>query len=307
MTSSTVVAAAGTAVVPSLKAAAAQRPESEGPFRYCLNTSTIRGQKLPLDQVVEIAASAGYNGIEPWVREIEDFQRAGGSVADLRKQIEDRGLVVESAIAFANWIVDDDEKRKQALEQAKREMDLVAMLGGMRIAAPPAGATNQGGMDLFAVAERYRALLDVGREAGVIPQLEVWGFSKTCSRLGESVLVAVESGHPDACLLLDVYHIYKGGSDFTGIKLLGSAAMHVFHMNDYPADPPRESIGDADRIYPGDGVAPLDEILSSLQRLGFHGALSLELFNPNYWKQDPLNVARTGLLKMRESVERSLG
>ena len=54
----------------------------------------------------------------------------------------------------------------------------------------------------------------------VIPQLEVWGFSKTLSKLGETMLVAIESNQPQACVLLDVYHLYKGGSDFTGLRLL---------------------------------------------------------------------------------------
>ena len=101
----------------------------------------------------------------------------------------------------------------------------------------------------------------LGDHIGVVPQVEVWGFSKTLPRLGQAALVAIESGHPKACVLPDVYHLYKGGSDFTGLKLLNGAAVHVFHMNDYPADPPRESIGDSDRVYPGDGVAPLTDIL----------------------------------------------
>ena len=70
-------------------------------------------------------------------------------------------------------------------------------------------------------------------------------------------MVAIESGHPKACVLPDVYHLYKGGSDFAGLKLLNAAAVHVFHMNDYPANPPRSAINDSDRVYPGDGVAPL--------------------------------------------------
>ena len=32
-------------------------------FRYCLNTSTIRGQKLPLVTEIELASAAGYQGI----------------------------------------------------------------------------------------------------------------------------------------------------------------------------------------------------------------------------------------------------
>jgi sugar phosphate isomerase/epimerase len=140
----------------------------------------------------------------------------------------------------------------------------------------------------------------------VVPQVEVWGFSKSLSRLGETALVAIESGHPQACVLADVYHLYKGGSGFTGLKLLSGAALHVFHMNDYPAAPPRAKISDAERVYPGDGIAPLTQVLRDLYRLGFRGALSLELFNRGYWKQDALVVARTGLKKMRALVEKAL-
>ena len=116
------------------------------------------------------------------------------------------------------------------------------------------------------------------------------------------MLVAVESQNPQACILPDVYHLYKGGSDFAGLNLIAGSAIHCFHMNDYPADPPRATISDKDRVYPGDGVAPLTTILKSLFAVGFAGTLSLELFNPEYWKQDPLLVARTGLEKMKASV-----
>jgi sugar phosphate isomerase/epimerase len=78
--------------------------------------------------------------------------------------------------------------------------------------------------------------------------------------------------------------------------------MHVFHMNDYPADPPRERITDADRVFPGDGTAPLEEILRTLASVGFRGMLSLELFNRTYWQQPALTVARTGLEKMQQAV-----
>ena len=141
---------------------------------------------------------------------------------------------------------------------------------------------------------------------GIIPQCEVWGFSKTLNRLGETVYVAVESRHPKACVLPDVYHLYKGGSDFEGLKLLSGTAVQVFHINDYPAEPGREGISDAHRVYPGDGIAPLKEILRDLRLAGFRGFLSLELFNRDYWKQDALAVAKTGLEKMKAVVAQSL-
>jgi 2-keto-myo-inositol isomerase len=299
--------ACGAAIAGPLAAPVAQAAETPTkPFRFSLNTSTIREQKVGIVREVEIAAQAGYDAIEPWMGTLEEYVKAGGSLKDLGKKIADLGLTVESAIGFAQWIVNDDEARKNGLEQARRDMDILNQIGGKRIAAPPVGAHDKPGPDLPTAAARYRALLEVGDRMGIIPQVEVWGFSKTLSKLAETVYVAVGSNHPRACILPDVYHLNKGDSGFDSSRLLSGVAVQVFHLNDYPADPPRETINDSHRVYPGDGVAPLVPLLRDLRLAGFRGVLSLELFNRDYWKQDPLEVARTGLDKMRRVVARSL-
>lgn len=297
--------AAATLSVPRPAAAEDARPPAD-PFLYGLNTSTLHGQKLPLPDAIDIAADAGYTAIEPWIREIDEHVKGGGSLDDLGKRLRDRGLAVESAIGFPEWVVDDDARRAKGLEEAKRCMDLVARIGGKRLAAPPAGAT-QAPVDLPRVAERYRALLELGDAMGVVPEVEVWGPSRTLGRLSEAAHAALESGHPKACVLPDVFHLYKGGSPLGALHLLSATAIHVIHMNDYPADPPREAVTDAHRVYPGDGVAPLAAILRALRDIGFRGALSLELFNRDYWKRDARAVARTGLEKMRAAVRKALG
>lgn len=279
-------------------------PSSE-PLRFCLNTSTIDNGQLSLREKIEVAGAAGYQGVELWIRDIQQALESGDRLKDLQTLINDQGLKVDSAIGFATWIVDDPQQRRQGLETAKRDMDWVRQLGGRRIAAPPAGATQQPDLDLYSAAQRYRNLLELGERMEVTPQLELWGFSQSMSRLGELAFVSVESRRADACVLPDVYHIYKGGSDFTGLNLFAGSAMHVFHMNDYPAQPTRATIKDADRVYPGDGVAPLDRIMQTLKNNGFAGSLSLELFNRSYWKQEPLQVAKTGLKKMQDLVNRN--
>ena len=65
----------------------------------------------------------------------------------------------------------------------------------------------------------------------------------------------------------------------------------MFHFNDYPAEPPRSEISDAQRVYPGDGIARWAKLLRTLRNIGFRGAVSLELFNREYWNQDALLVA----------------
>lgn len=284
-----------------------QASKPTGQVKYSLNTSTIRGQKVGLVREFEIAAEAGYDAIEPWMGTINDFVKGGGSLKDLGKKARDLGLTVESAIGFARWIVDDDAERAKGFEEAKRDMDSLQQLGGKRIAAPPVGAHDKGPVDLLKASERYRQLCELGREFGIVPEVEVWGFSKALSRLGETAFVALESSHPDATILPDIYHLFKGGSGFDGLRLLSSAAVQVFHVNDYPADFPRDKIADKDRVFPGDGIAPMSAILRSVIRPERPIVLSLELFNPEYWKQDALQVARTGLEKTKGAVAKAIG
>jgi len=281
--------------------------EKRGTFRYCLNTSTIGGQKLGLLEDLDVAANAGYEGVEPWIRKITAWLDEGGTLPELKQRIADLGLTVESAIDFAPWIIDDPEERRQALETARKSMDILAQIGGKRIAAPPSGATKGEQMDLLVIAERYRALLELGDETGIVPELEIWGHSVNLSRLGFSACAAIETGHPKACLLPDVFHLYKGGSDFTGLKLLSGDMIPVMHINDYPADTSREAMKEADRIMPGDGIAPLTQILHDLTASGGETVLSLELFNRSYWKQDALDIASLGLEKMKAAVAAAIG
>jgi 2-keto-myo-inositol isomerase len=292
------------ASLPSQKSQAADDSSGSLPVRFALNMSTIRGQKLSIVQQVEVAAKAGYDGIEPWIRDLQKYAEDGGSLSDLKKQIEDAGLTVDSAIGFANWIVDDDKARAAGLNQAREEMGLVKEIGGSRVAAPPVGAHRGDSTPppLDAIAERYRALLDLGDETGVIPQLELWGFSPVLSKLSELAYVAAGAGHPDACVLPDFYHIYKGGNDFESLGMIEASRMHCFHINDYPADPPRESIADKHRVFPGDGICPLPKIIRQLIDHGFKGVFSLELFNPDYWQRDATEVATEGLEKSRQVV-----
>jgi sugar phosphate isomerase/epimerase len=121
--------------------------------------------------------------------------------------------------------------------------------------------------------------------------------------VGEVAHVAIEAQHPAAGILLDVYHLHKGGNLPESVSMIAGGAMHVIHLNDYPSDPPRETIKDSHRVMPGDGSAPLTDILRRLKSGGFNGYLSLELFNGDLYTQDPLLVCRVGLEKMQAAVQ----
>ncbi len=284
---------------------AAEKP-SATQFSFCLNTSTISGQKVGFLKEFEIVSKAGYDGIEIWMRDLQKYLEEGGNIKDLKKYIEDLGLQVENAIGFAQWIVDDETTRNAGIEQMKNEMDMVAQIGCKRIAASPAGAYDRPFADLFEISKRYRKILELGDETGVTPILEFWGASASLYHISQAIFVATAANHPKACILPDVYHMFRGGSGFDSLKQISGNAIEVFHFNDFVADIPREKQNDSDRVYPGDGAAPYKQIITDLYNAGGEKVFSLELFNKNYWKKDALEVAKTGLIRMKKLVETAL-
>jgi sugar phosphate isomerase/epimerase len=84
--------------------------------------------------------------------------------------------------------------------------------------------------------------------------------------------------------------------------MLNGNLIEIFHMNDFVDSIPREKQEDKDRVYPGDGAAPMKKIIADLKSIGGNKVLSLELFNQNYWKEDALSVAIRGLDKMKRLV-----
>ncbi len=291
----------GAALLP-ISSFAGNKQKSER-FSYCLNTSTISGQKVGFLKEIEITAEAGYDGIELWIRDIQKYVDEGGNLKDLKKYISDLGLKVESAIGFAPWMVDDEKERAAGIEQLKKEMDMMAQIGGTRIAAPPAGLYDKTITDFFEIGKRYKTILKIGDKTGVTPNLEFWGASKSVYHISQAMFIATAANHPKACILPDVYHMFRGGSGYETLKLISGSAIEVFHFNDFVANIPREKQVDSDRVYPGDGAAPFNQIIQDLYNAGGKKVFSLELFNNEYWKQDALVVARTGLQKMKMLVK----
>jgi 2-keto-myo-inositol isomerase len=275
-------------------------------FTYSLNTSTIQKQNLGLMGELDLVAKAGYNGIEIWMRTLDTYLKGGGKLSDVKKKASDLGIVIEDSIGFAAWIVDEEGTREKALDQIKREMEMLAQIGCKRMAAPPVGATakEKAGLSLFDAAKRYKKVCELGDQMGVKPMLEMWGHSANLHLFGEALYVASECGHHTPLILADVFHLHKGGSELNAINLVAGKHIEVFHMNDYPDVPGKTTINDSYRVMPGDGVAPMTEILGSLKAKNTPIVLSVELFNESYWKMDALEVAKIGLDKMKACVSK---
>jgi 2-keto-myo-inositol isomerase len=264
----------------------------------CLNTSTIRPRSL--QEKIEAAARAGFDLVELWCEDVEAHLRAGGTVNQVRRWLRDAGLEVPSMIALTGWADADEATFARRLAGDLRDrLELAAALGCPRIVASP---PMRPGADLATVGTRYAALLALGRRVGVRPAMEFLGFAPEVNRIPVCLEVMARANDPDACLVIDPFHIFRGGGRFEDVRLVPGHAIAICHVDDAPTDRPREDQHDRDRVLPGDGGLPLVDLVRSLRAVGYHGPLSLELFHEGLWAQDPVAVATEG----RRRLERLL-
>jgi len=285
----------------SASASATAKMYQGGASRWpiCINSSVIR--PTPLKDKIRVAAEAGYDGIELWINELEEHEAAGGSLKDLAGEIRDRGLFVPNVIGLWSCMPPTQPEWEESLPATRERIRRSSDVGSQHVAAIP--APDRPDFDLKWGADRYRDLIKIGRDDyNIIVACEFVGFLKGVHRLGQGAAIALDADDPDACLVADTFHLYRGGSGFEGIRHLNGGFIAVFHWNDVPASPPREKLEDQHRIYPGDGILPLKRALHLLREIDYRGPLSLEMFNRDHWQQDPALVAKTGMEKMRALI-----
>ena len=185
------------------------------------------------------------------------------------------------------------------MDEVKRRLDQAREVGATHaISGPPLGPVS------FEVGARnYGRLCDLGREFGVKPVMEYLGFAEQVNTIEAALEVMTKSGHPDATTVLDPFHCLRGGGPMESITKLKESQIAISHFNDSPGFPPRTLQLDPDRVLPGDGIVDLKRYCDLLRQIGYSRWLSLELFNRELWAQDPREVARIGLEKMRAVAE----
>lgn len=300
------LASTGCATSPSETSQATPKRYQNGrsPWPICLDFATIRPSST--EDKVRIAAEAGYDAIEPWEGDLNKFEQAGGDLKDLGKQIKDMGLFVPSVIGLWGAIPATREAFDKSLEATRRRMRQAADVGAEHIQVVPQPKRPLDQFDPKWAADRYRELIEIGiNDYGIKPALVFVEFLPGVKRMGQAAAIAIDADHPEAKIIPDVFHMLIGDSGFNGLKHMKGDFFAIFQFNDAPKGMAVADMKDKDRVYPGDGILPLPDILRDLKATGYTGCLSLELYNPSYWAQDHLDVAKTGLEKTLKVIEQA--
>lgn len=266
-------------------------------FQYSLNSSTIK--PTPIVRKIEIAAEVGYAALELWHADIDIHLQQGGTLAEIRRAVDASGLAVPTSIMLKGWCEPDGPAYKAGMEECKRRLEQAAAVGARHaIAGPPHGP-----IDFQLAGQRYGELVDLGLTFGVRPTIEYLGFAQEVNTIESAMRIMELSGHPEATIVLDPFHDFRGGGGHAAILKLRPEQIAMCHFDDAPASPAAELQCDGDRVMPGDGVIALATFLGHLRTIGYDRWISLELFREDLWAADPVHVAQCGLAAMQRICE----
>ncbi len=252
-----------------------------------------------LETDIAVSARAGFKALEVWAAKVDRFL-ATHSLEDLNALFIDNGIqpITLNSIEFIAFRGDE----YHLIQERLRELAEVAQaINCPTIIVVPSPTPNRDTPWSAVVDEYVRVLRDLGDIASEFDlklAFEFLGFGWCSVRTPRAVMEILQKvDRENIGLTLDAAHFYAGGGLMTELDQLDAGRIFTFHLDDLE-DSPREAISDSLRIFPGLGVVPLDEICRRLQGIGYDGPCSIELFRPEYWAWDPLEVA----VKARQSA-----
>ncbi len=270
-------------------------------MKIALNGATTMHADLETD--IKAASAAGFELLEIWAAKLREFLKTR-TTADLKKLLEENNLQPYSI----NSIEHITFRTPEDYEQIKAETEELSAIAG-EINCPyvvvvpgklPDGATKE---EITEESVRVlNELADIAEKHNVSLAFEFLGQTDCsvqtldlCNEIVEKV------NRPNIGNVIDTFHFYAGNSSFEAIDRMNPEKLFIFHIND-AENLPKESLTDAHRLYPGTGILPIKEIKAHFDKIGYDRMVSIEIFRPEYWNEDPFEVAR----KAKEATEKVL-
>ncbi len=252
----------------------------------CINGATT--MPYTLEQDLEAAAKAGFDAVEIWSRKLDTYLESHDA-GDLRALLDGYGLRTASLCPYALVGFSDNREQLRTVERAAEvaaAIDCPVLL--VCADAPPAGMGRDEAYGTMAAAAR--AYAERAAAHGVKIAIEPLGRHPFIPGPLEALEVIERAGHDSLGLMMDFFHYYKSGVRLEDVRTIPAESLLIVHVDDCEDLPPAD-LTDRHRVYMGEGVLPLQDMLGVLREKGYDGALSVEIFREEYWEKDPVEIS----------------
>jgi len=259
-------------------------------MKPCLNHSTLA--QADVETFLEASASAGFKGVELRIEKLRPYFALNNSWARLRELLHERQLESVCFNSFEDFGSVPVTDLEPVLQRAK-EFSVICKNTdcNLFVACPsstPREMTKEAALKV--TADRLERIAKVAAESSLKVGFE-FVYGRSAAKLEDAIKVVSTVKSENVGLVVDTFHYYIGRSTLDEFKDFPLERLWVVHFND--AEPgPLETLTDERRLLPGSGVIKLHEFATWLKNRGWNGWFSVEMFRPEYWKQEPHGLAK---------------
>jgi len=271
-------------------------------MKVALNGATTMNADLETD--IRAASSAGFDYLEIWASKLGAFLKSR-STSDLSHLFVTHGLIPYSINSIERITFRDDAGHRALLDECEELCRIAQAIRCPYVVVVPSPAPKDV-LRSDVISESAGVLQELASMAAqhnVALAFEFLG-QPDCSvqtlALADEIIKKVN--HPNVGLVIDSFHFYAGGSTIESIEALDAERLFIFHIND-AEDLPREQLEDRHRLLPGLGILPLKQIIQALKGIGYNRVASVEIFRPEYWQRNPLQLARDAHAAVLKALE----
>ncbi len=249
------------------------------------------------DERVAAASKAGFAGIGLYAPEYQRLRdEEGRSPADIRKQVEDHGLVVAEIEALKGWSSTSGPEADACRKMEDLAYEMADEFGCryFQAVAPAEGSPAE-------LGPAFAALCDRGAAHGLLVGIEFLPF--TCVEDAADAKVLIDAAdRPNAGCCVDIWHHTRGAADEEQIRALTAERIMAVQMNDGSLTP---AIDDyytdclASRVPPGEGEFDCTGFVRLLTEIGVRAPISIEVCSTELWAGPADEAARRAADGMR--------
>jgi len=264
--------------------------------KTCINGATTMPYSLEDD--IKSAGKAGFQGVEIWKDKLDRYLQ-NRQKSDLKDLISSHNVEVFAICPFSGYVWLQQDELTKKIEEMKRYLGIASYIGCESLLMCAEARKDKTSEEIIeAHANSLIRLAEICEDYGVKLALEWFQDLKDAIKIVES------AAYESLGLMIDTFHWYRGDGNLDHIDLVPRSKLVLVHINDCE-DVKRENLADKNRLYCGRGVIPLVEILRKLERKGYEGYLSVEIFRDEYWKRDPLTISKESLQTLKKVMKQA--
>jgi sugar phosphate isomerase/epimerase len=260
--------------------------------------ATVCSLQTPLETVLEDYAAGHVDAVDLWLGQVDAYLKER-SVGALRERLAGHGIAPVAASFQGGLLTSQGEARAEHWKTFEGRLAICRDLGIPVLVVAGDAFGPLGPEDLSRLSMSLAEAAKRAADAGVRLALEFDARASFPNNLQSAVALVEDVGSPNLGVCLDWFPWTVGPSKPLDLWLLSRENLAHVQLSDI-ADLPREMASDADRILPGEGSSPVDDLVRRLGEIGYGGAVAVELMNPQLWGVPPRQFGEIAITALRK-------